>query len=172
MPDEMPGVPLAWDNVVYQGEGLGYVVSTHQDIRVSPPRRSVFSAYQALSTGDPDTTRRWLETASPEALREQAAIDLHLAYGRNLWAHATQPEVTLRGHATEINRQHGLHSCCRPDHPTRTPENPLQKKWRRPIVPTNWEGPDEGVAFCESPTTATALTIEVPFDASALPLAC
>ena len=99
MPDEMPGVPLAWDNVVYQGEGLGYVVSTHQDIRVSPPSRSVFSAYQALSTGDPDTTRQWLETASPEALREQAAIDLRLAYGRNLWLHAAQLEVTLRGHA-------------------------------------------------------------------------
>jgi len=58
MPDEMQGVPLSWDNVVYQGEGLGYMVSTHQDIRVSPPRRSVFSAYQALSTGDPDDTRR------------------------------------------------------------------------------------------------------------------
>jgi hypothetical protein len=32
-------------------------------------------------------------------LREQAAGDLKLAYGRDLWRHATQLEITVRGHA-------------------------------------------------------------------------
>ena len=38
-PEERRGAPLSWDNVVYQEPGLGYVVSTHQDIRVSRPDR-------------------------------------------------------------------------------------------------------------------------------------
>jgi hypothetical protein len=46
--------PLSWDNVVYQEPGLGYVVSTHQDIRVRPPEKTVFSAYVALSDRTPD----------------------------------------------------------------------------------------------------------------------
>ncbi|MBN3783693.1 NAD(P)-binding protein [Burkholderia sp. Ac-20345] len=99
MPAEAAGVPLSWDNVVYDGAGLGYVVSTHQLIRMSPPTRSVFSAYQTLSTQAPDDTRRWLAQARPDALREQAAIDLQAAYGRELWKHATALEITVRGHA-------------------------------------------------------------------------
>ncbi|WP_144107235.1 FAD-dependent oxidoreductase [Paraburkholderia sp. BCC1886] len=99
MPREAQGVPLAWDNVVYHGPGLGYVVSTHQLIRLSPPQRSVFSAYQALDVRTPDETRRWLVAARAEDLREQAAIDLFPAYGRDLWRHAAALEVTVRGHA-------------------------------------------------------------------------
>ncbi|URV28593.1 NAD(P)-binding protein [Burkholderia gladioli] len=100
MPAEAPGEVLAWDNVVYRGEGLGYVVSTHQLIRLSPPRRSVFSAYTALDTPrTPDQTRRWLAAASPSELREQAAVDLRMAYGRELWRHASALEITVRGHA-------------------------------------------------------------------------
>ncbi|KUY74113.1 hypothetical protein WS46_25270 [Burkholderia sp. RF4-BP95] len=53
MPAEEAGVPLAWDNVVYDGAGLGYVVSTHQQIRMSPPTRSVFSAYQGVRARGP-----------------------------------------------------------------------------------------------------------------------
>lgn len=99
MPREAGGVPLAWDNVVYRGEGLGYVVSTHQVIRLSPPQRSVFSAYQALNLNAPDDTRRWLVDAHPDDLRAQAAIDLLPAYGRDLWRHAAALEITVRGHA-------------------------------------------------------------------------
>jgi hypothetical protein len=99
MPREAQGVPLAWDNVVYRGEGLGYVVSTHQLIRLSPPQRSVFSAYQALDLKTPDDTRRWLAAAHPDDLRTQAAIDLVPAYGRDLWRHAAALEITVRGHA-------------------------------------------------------------------------
>ncbi|MFX4620527.1 hypothetical protein ABTB32_19460, partial [Acinetobacter baumannii] len=46
-PHERPGVDLAWDNVVHEGRGLGYVVATHQLTRVARPPATVFTAYQS-----------------------------------------------------------------------------------------------------------------------------
>ncbi|SDV47265.1 NAD(P)-binding protein [Chitinasiproducens palmae] len=98
-PAEAEGAPLAWDNVVYGGAALGYVVSTHQLLRVAPSPRTVFTAYEALSHLSPQAARQWLAAASPDALRERAAADLLAAYGATLWRHATGLEITVRGHA-------------------------------------------------------------------------
>jgi len=99
-PHELEGAPLAWDNVVYEGPGLGYVVSTHQLIRVAPPPRTVFTAYQAVSASAPDEARRWLAQADARALRDQAAIDLLAAYGDgDFWRRAVRLDITVRGHA-------------------------------------------------------------------------
>ncbi|OZI31502.1 amine oxidase [Bordetella genomosp. 10] len=98
-PRELAGAPLAWDNVVYDGPGLGYVVSTHQLIRVAPPPRTVFTAYQAVSTDTPDQARRWLAAADARALRDQAAVDLLAAYDDEFWRRATRLDITVRGHA-------------------------------------------------------------------------
>ena len=98
-PAEAPGEPLSWDNVVYGGRALGYVVSTHQLLRVAPSPRSVFSAYHALSGQTPRAAREWLASASPEALRDEAAADLIAAYGKAFWRNARALEITVRGHA-------------------------------------------------------------------------
>jgi hypothetical protein len=98
-PREAAGAPLAWDNVVYEGPGLGYVVSTHQLIRVAPPPRTVFTAYQAVSAAAPDQARRWLARADARELRDQAAIDLLAAYGDDFWRQARRLDITVRGHA-------------------------------------------------------------------------
>ena len=98
-PLEAPGEPLSWDNVVYQGQGLGYVVSTHQLLRVARSPRSVFTAYHALSRLEPADARRWLSQASPEALRDEAAADLIAAYGEEFWRRARRLDITVRGHA-------------------------------------------------------------------------
>jgi glycine/D-amino acid oxidase-like deaminating enzyme len=98
-PRELPHTPLSWDNVVYQEPGLGYVVSTHQDIRVAPPGKTVFSAYLALSDRTPEQARKWMMRATPDELVEAAGRDLKTAYG---WAFAPcveRVEITLRGHA-------------------------------------------------------------------------
>lgn len=98
-PRELPHAPLCWDNVVYREPGLGYVVSTHQDIRVTPPQKTVFTAYAALSDRTPEQARRWMLSASPAELVEFASQDLKAAYG---WAFAPcveRVEITLRGHA-------------------------------------------------------------------------
>ena len=101
-PEERPGVPLAWDNVVYREPGLGYVVSTHQDIRLSRPERTAFTAYQALSDMEPDVARRWLQSASNSDLARAASQDLRLAYGWRLPLCTEQLAITVRAHAMAV----------------------------------------------------------------------
>lgn len=99
LPPERPGMPLAWDNVVYGSRALGFVSSTHQLLRVAPPRRRVLTAYQALDRMPPPEAREWLLRASPEALREEAMVDVLAAYGDDVWRHVRRIAVTVRGHA-------------------------------------------------------------------------
>ncbi|MES3025679.1 MAG: NAD(P)-binding protein [Pseudomonadota bacterium] len=114
-PTELPAAPLSWDNVVYDGaragsegaqgpaqglaQGLGYVVSTHQDIRVRPPEKTVFSAYVALTGRSPQEARRWLARAGADELVALAGADLKAAYGINFAPCVERVEITLRGHA-------------------------------------------------------------------------
>jgi hypothetical protein len=107
-PDEAAGVPLAWDNVVHGGRGLGYVVATHQWIRQARPAETVFTAYCPLddtayrggaAAERPGDIRRWLATATPAELMALATTDLRAVYGRDFWRHADAVEITARGHA-------------------------------------------------------------------------
>ncbi|MGV7211028.1 NAD(P)-binding protein [Oxalobacteraceae bacterium A2-2] len=98
-PDELPDQPLCWDNVVYQEPGLGYVVSTHQDIRVRPPERSVFTSYVALSDRKAGSARHWMASARPEELLALASADLQAAYGKQFASCVERIDITLRGHA-------------------------------------------------------------------------
>jgi phytoene dehydrogenase-like protein len=96
---ESPSPPLSWDNVVYSEPGLGYVVSTHQDIRVRPPEKTVFSAYVALSDRKPADARKWMLAATPEELLALASADLKTAYGAQFMSCVERVDITLRGHA-------------------------------------------------------------------------
>ena len=98
-PRERPEAPLAWDNVVYQEPGLGYVVSTHQDIRATQPPKTVFSAYVALSDRSPDQARKWMLKASADELVTLASADLKEAYGWRFGMNVERVDITLRGHA-------------------------------------------------------------------------
>ena len=97
-----PHTPLAWDNVVYQGKGLGWVVATHQWIRQARPAQTVFTAYRALASQAPSTTRAWLAKASAGELLELVAADLQAAYGGDFMQHVERVEITLRAHAMAI----------------------------------------------------------------------
>lgn len=101
-PRELPEAPLAWDNVVYGGRGLGYVVSTHQDIRSRPPEKTVFTAYTALSNRTPAQARRWMQAASAAELLELAGSDLKEAYGWTFAPCVEQVDITLRAHAMAV----------------------------------------------------------------------
>ena len=57
-PDQRTGVPIAWDNVIYDSDSLGYVVATHQNLRAHE-RATVLTFYQPL-TGSPRSERERL----------------------------------------------------------------------------------------------------------------
>jgi hypothetical protein len=101
-PEERGGASLSWDNVIYQEPGLGYVVSTHQDIRMSIPKRTAFTAYHALSDLEPDVARQWLDRASVAELTDCASQDLRLAYGWRLPVCVERVIVTVRAHAMAV----------------------------------------------------------------------
>ena len=101
-PREEGDVPLAWDNVVQSEPGLGYVVSTHQNIRVQPAERSVFTAYLALSDRSPAEARAWMQKAAPDDLIALASTDLKAAYGGKLAPCVERVDITLRAHAMAI----------------------------------------------------------------------
>lgn len=58
LPDE-----AAWDNVIYGSRSLGYVVATHQDLRITSGA-SVLTYYLPLAARDPAAERRTLEERS------------------------------------------------------------------------------------------------------------
>jgi len=101
-PQELPDVPLSWDNVVYQEPGLGYVVSTHQDIRRTPPPKTVLTSYVALSHQTPAEARRWMDQASAKELLDMASADLKSAYGWKFASCVERVDITLRGHAMAV----------------------------------------------------------------------
>jgi NAD(P)-binding Rossmann-like domain len=101
-PEERPGVPLSWDNVIYQEPGLGYVVSTHQDIRMGVPKRTAFTAYHALSDLEPAAARQWLNQANVAQLAAAASRDLRLAYGWRLPVCVERVAITVRAHAMAV----------------------------------------------------------------------
>ncbi|WP_020655180.1 NAD(P)-binding protein [Massilia niastensis] len=101
-PRELGEAPLSWDNVVHGGQGLGYVVSTHQDLRVRPPAKTVFTAYMALSQRTPRDARRWLQEAGAEELLALASADLKQAYGWTLAPCVERVDITVRAHAMAI----------------------------------------------------------------------
>jgi hypothetical protein len=76
------GAPLAWDNVVFGDNSLGYVVATHQNLHPYP-RRTVLSYYRALSDADPKVEREralgkthseWCQTIVADLLPTDAKI--------------------------------------------------------------------------------------------------
>ncbi|MBM5570831.1 MULTISPECIES: FAD-dependent oxidoreductase [Deefgea] len=102
-PDEPDHHPLAWDNVIYGSDSLGFVNSTHQLIRTAKPQHSVMTAYHAYAGEHPKQVRQRLQQATGDELYAIAAQDLDAAYG---WGnrfkaqqYVQQVEITLRGHA-------------------------------------------------------------------------
>lgn len=62
-PVERTGAPIAWDNIIYDSDSLGYVVATHQSLRTHL-RETVFTYYYPMTGGSPVRQRgRLLQTS-------------------------------------------------------------------------------------------------------------
>ena len=101
-PSEPKQTELAWDNVVAMSPSLGYVVATHQQIRVAKPEQTVFTAYTALNHDIPQVVRQWLLNAQPRDVLPFAARDLLAVYGKQFWQHVSHVDITARAHAMSV----------------------------------------------------------------------
>lgn len=79
LPEERHGTPPAWDNVLYEGHGLGYVVASHQLIR-RHLRSTVFTYYRDLSELEPAAGRKRLLETPREVWAEQILGELSLPH--------------------------------------------------------------------------------------------
>jgi monoamine oxidase len=75
LPAVRSGVPLAWDNVIYDNPSLGYVVATHQALSTHP-RETVLTYYRALAGASPAEDRKRLLEMSWQDCVEMILADL------------------------------------------------------------------------------------------------
>lgn len=89
------GAPLAWDNVLYEGAGLGYVCATHQRGLDRGP--TTFTYYLPLVDADPRTARATLLAGGRDVWARTALDDLSRAH-RDLARLVTRVDVMRWGH--------------------------------------------------------------------------
>lgn len=91
------GQALAWDNVIYDSELLGYVVATHQDIR-EHRSETVITYYWPLSDTEPQDARKAALGRSLDDWQEYILRDL-LRVHPELRDHVENIDVRVWGHA-------------------------------------------------------------------------
>lgn len=74
------GAALAWDNVLYGTEGLGYCVATHQNISRYPSPRTVVTYYRPLTHLPPDAARREALATSAPSWTDAILAELEVAH--------------------------------------------------------------------------------------------
>ena len=100
-PDDRHGAPPAWDNVLYDGAGLGYVVATHQKMRVRPGA-TVLTYYRSLDALSPQRGR--------EALRDTS----HAGWAEQILAELERPHANIRQLTTRLDVFRNAHAMARP----------------------------------------------------------
>lgn len=97
LPEERGGTPIAWDNVIYDSPGLGYVVATHQRMQVkSGP--TVLTYYLALTAVTPQAGRVLLQDKKREMWAEEILRELERPHP-DIRAITTQMDIYRNGHA-------------------------------------------------------------------------
>jgi glycine/D-amino acid oxidase-like deaminating enzyme len=96
-PDER-GVPAAWDNVIRDAAGLGYVVATHQSLRARDDVPTVWTYYRALAARDPSAERGVLQASRWSDWVERIMKELSVAHP-NIHRCVTHVDIVRLGHA-------------------------------------------------------------------------
>lgn len=91
------GIGPAWDNVLFDSPALGYVVATHQNLRVHVPQ-TVWTYYWALASDRPAAARQWLLGQDWGALKDRILADLSRAHP-DLSECVTRIDIMRLGHA-------------------------------------------------------------------------
>ena len=97
LPEERSGAPLAWDNVLHRGSSLGYVVATHQQMRVRQGA-TVLTWYRSLDALAPEVARAALREMRREDWAEQILAELETAHA-DIRRITSRLDVFRNGHA-------------------------------------------------------------------------
>jgi glycine/D-amino acid oxidase-like deaminating enzyme len=92
------GFPLAWDNVLYESRSLGYVVATHQALRMDEQGPTVLTWYLPLGGRDVKAEREKLLSAGYGEYEGLVMTDLMAAHP-GIARQAERLEVMRWGHA-------------------------------------------------------------------------
>lgn len=95
-PDER-GAPLAWDNVIYGSEALGYVNAQHQ-LLSTPSSRPVWTWYHAVTDRSGTDARRWVQQRPWSEWRDLVVRDLKRAHP-DIAERLVRVDVKRWGHA-------------------------------------------------------------------------
>jgi hypothetical protein len=95
------GVPIAWDNVIYDSDSLGYVVATHQSLSTSQ-KQTVLTYYHALAGESPRADRERLLNTDWPGWTETILSDL------------SKPHPDIRSVVTNIDVMKWGHAMVRP----------------------------------------------------------
>jgi len=95
-PREQQSEP-AWDNVIYDSPGLGYVVATHQTLRTHV-ERTVWTYYYAMAQGPPAENRRLLLAKDWSYWKEFILSDLERAH-KDIRSCVSRIDIMRFGHA-------------------------------------------------------------------------
>ncbi|MCM8610946.1 NAD(P)-binding protein [Accumulibacter sp.] len=101
LPAERSGAPLAWDNVLHRGSGLGYVVATHQQMRLRQGA-TVLTWYRSLDELAPAIARAALRETPREAWAEQILAELE------------KPHADIRHVTSRLDVFRNAHAMVRP----------------------------------------------------------
>jgi hypothetical protein len=96
-PTEVIGAKIAWDNVFYESESLGYVVATHQNTSIYT-NETVWTYYLPLDQTHPKAARALAYSTSAETWRERIIADMSRAHP-DLVDCIESIEVWVWGHA-------------------------------------------------------------------------
>ncbi|RZJ27479.1 MAG: hypothetical protein EOO18_13975 [Chryseobacterium sp.] len=90
------GDELAWDNVIFGAEGLGYINDQHQNLNQITGEK-VITYYRSFSTADSKMARKRLYYMKDEALKKLVLDDLRLAHPE-IEAHIIEIQFHKLGH--------------------------------------------------------------------------
>jgi len=96
LPHDGEGAPMAWDNVGYHDQSLGYVVATHQNLTLYPTK-TVITYYRPLDHGDPRQARKEAYTKSLADWQSMILSDLKTMHPQ-LEPEIEQLDVWIWGH--------------------------------------------------------------------------
>lgn len=95
-------LPAAWDNVLYDSPGLGYVVANHQSL-AQAPSASVITYYRAMAQAECGQARKQLYAQTWQTLQQQITQDLGQAHP-DITQAITQMDIWRWGHAMTFPR--------------------------------------------------------------------